>query len=85
MKQFSELTLEELYKRKATIKGVLIAFIVLAVLIALGFTYLFFFGKKSLSIPTLIPLFILPITWVPIFISIKSLNEEIESRKTKMD
>jgi len=85
MKQFSELTLEELHKKKASIKGVLIAFIVLAVIIALGFAYFFFFGKKSLSIPTLIPLLILPITWIPIFISIKSLNDEIDLRKSKMN
>lgn len=83
MKQFSALSLEELTKRKATLKGVLIAFIILAVIIALVFTYLYFFRTKPLAIATTIPLFVLPITWVPIFISIKSLNDEIELRKSK--
>ncbi|RZL50335.1 MAG: hypothetical protein EOP00_04825 [Pedobacter sp.] len=83
MNQFSKLSLEELIKKKSTTKGVLIGFVTIAVIIALLFAYLHFFMGKHIKIVTLVPLFILPITWVPIFITIKSLNEEIAIRKSK--
>lgn len=83
MKQFSELSLDELQKRKSTLKSVLIGFIVLAVIIVLLFAYLYFFMGKRVKIVSLIPLFILPITWLPIFISLKSINDEIILRQSK--
>lgn len=83
MKQFSELSLDELQKRKSTLKSILIGFIVLAVVIVLLFAYLYFFMGKRVKIVSLIPLFILPITWLPIFISLKSINDEIVLRQSK--
>jgi len=83
MKQYSELSLDELQKRKATLKSVLIAFIVLAVVIVLLFAYLFFVMGKHIKIVSLIPIFVLPITWLPIFISLKSINDEIALRQSK--
>ena len=83
MKKFSELSLDELQKRKSTLKSVLIGFIVLAVVIVLLFAYLYFFMGKHIKIVSLIPIFILPITWLPIFISLKSVNDEIALRQSK--
>jgi len=74
MKKWSELSLEELNKTKSKLKGALIAFIILGVLISLAL----FFLKAKLVL--FIPAMVLPITWLPIYISLKSVNDEIRLR-----
>ena len=76
MKKWSELSLEELNKTKSKLKGALIAFIILGVLISLAL----FFLKAKLVL--FIPAMVLPITWLPIYISLKSVNDEIRLRNT---
>lgn len=74
MKKWSELSLAELNKTKSKLKGALIAFIILGVLISLAL----FFLKAKLVL--FIPAMVLPITWLPIYISLKSVNDEIRLR-----
>ena len=74
MKKWSELSLAELNKTKSKLKGALIAFIILGVLISLAL----FFLKAKLVL--FIPAMVLPITWLPIYISLKSVNNEIRLR-----
>ncbi|MGN8059809.1 hypothetical protein ACTJKN_26260 [Pedobacter sp. 22163] len=76
MKKWSELSLAELNKTRSKLKGALIAFIILGVLISL----VLFFLKAKLVL--FIPVMVLPITWLPIYISIKSVNDEIRLRNT---
>ncbi|TBO41392.1 hypothetical protein [Pedobacter kyonggii] len=74
MKKWSELSLAELNKTKSKLKGALIGFIILGVLIFLA---LFFLRAKLVLF---IPAMVLPITWLPIYISLKSVNDEIRLR-----
>ena len=74
MKKWNELSLAELNKTKSKLKGALIAFIILGVLISLAL----FFLKAKLVL--FIPAMVLPITWLPIYISLKSVNDEIRLR-----
>ena len=74
MKKWSELSLVELNKTKSKLKGALIGFIILGVLISLAL----FFLKAKLVL--FIPAMVLPITWLPIYISLKSVNDEIRLR-----
>jgi hypothetical protein len=74
MKKWSELSLAELNKTRSKLKGALIGFIILGVLISLAL----FFLKAKLVL--FIPAMVLPITWLPIYISLKSVNDEIRLR-----
>ncbi|WP_343524069.1 hypothetical protein [Pedobacter sp.] len=74
MKKWSELSLEELNKTSSKLKGVLIGFIILGVLIALALIFLK--AKPVLFIPVMV----LPITWVPVYGTLKSVNDEIRLR-----
>lgn len=75
MKKLSELSLDELNKKKSTIKAALIAFGIIGVAAAIT---LFLLKAKPVLF---IPLFVLPITWFPIFISLKSITDEIKNRQ----
>ncbi|WP_124586490.1 hypothetical protein [Pedobacter sp. KBW06] len=77
MKKLSELSLNELVSRKSTIKACLIAFAILGVLATLT---LIFLKAKPILFVALIPLLI---TWLPILISLKSINDEIKLRNSK--
>jgi hypothetical protein len=77
MKKWSELSLVELNKTKAQLKGALIGFIILGVLISLA---MFFLRAKLILF---IPAMVLPITWLPIYISLKSVNDEIRLRNSE--
>lgn len=77
--KLTNLTLTELYKRKSTIKGALIAFVILA-LIAAGIL-IYLKPKPALYIP----LMVLPVTWLPIFISLAAINKEISVRNTQTE
>lgn len=77
MKKLSELSLNELTRKKSMIKASLIAFAILGVLAALT---LYFLKAKPILF---IPLIVLPITWFPIFISLKAVSDEIKVRNSK--
>ena len=76
MKKRAELSLNELTKIKSILKGSLIAFGIVGLLAAL----LLFFLKTN---PVLfIPVMVLPVIGLPILISLKSISDEINSRKS---
>ncbi|PTT04050.1 hypothetical protein DBR11_00600 [Pedobacter sp. HMWF019] len=77
MKTLSELSLDELIKRKLTLKGALIGFGILIGLVVLIFCFL---KPKPIL---LVPVIAFPITLLPVFISLKSINDEIRSRGSK--
>jgi len=78
---YEELTNEELLKKRALFKGVSIGFGVIYLLAIAIVIYLFTSkGFKNMSIATLIPIFILPITFFPLLINLSLLNKEIKSR-----
>ncbi len=77
MNTLSELSLDELIKRKLTLKGALIGFGIL-----IGFVILIFFFLKPRPL-LLVPVISFPITLLPVFISLKSINDEIRSRNSK--
>ncbi|MNQ63436.1 hypothetical protein D3C85_778170 [compost metagenome] len=78
---YEELTNEELIKKKALFKSVSIAFGVIYVLAIAIILYLFTTkGFKNVSIATIIPVFILPVTFFPLLINLSLLNKEIKSR-----
>lgn len=83
MKQFSELSINDLNRRKTTLKSTLTSFVILSVIIALILGYLHFFITKHISTSILIPLLVLLITSVTIFIAIKSIADKIELPKSK--
>lgn len=82
MEQLSALGLEELNKRKSTLKLSLASLIISCVIMLLINLYVFIFKSKPVSPGSLIPLFVILMTWIPMFSSLKSVNEEIKSRKS---
>lgn len=74
MKKLSELNLNELTSRRSTLKSSLIAFVILGI----GVAILLLFLKARFV--TFIPVMVLPITWLPMFTSLQSIDEEIKSR-----
>jgi hypothetical protein len=77
MKKLSELNLNELTSRKTTLKSCLIAFILLGIL---AVATLLFLKARPVSF---ISVMVLPMTWLPLWISLKSIHEEIKSRSTQ--
>jgi len=79
---YEELSNEKLLKRRDLFKGVLIGFGVIF-LLAIGIIIyiLNVKGLKNVSIATLVPIFTLPIIFMPILINLSLLNKEIKSRK----
>lgn len=77
---YREVTNEELLKKRDLIKGVSIGFGVIFMLAIAIMVYLFTAkGLKDVSI-ALIPIFTLPVTFVPLLINFSLLNKEIKSR-----
>lgn len=78
---YEELTNEKLIKRRDLLKG---ASIGLGIVFILAITIIIYLmsaeGFKNVSIATLIPVFTLPITFVPLLINLSLLNKEIKSR-----
>ena len=74
MKKRSEMNLNELTGRRTMIKSCLIAFGILGILIAA----LLIFIEAKLTV--FIPVMMLPITWLPLFLSLQTINKEIKSR-----
>ncbi|MCC8408801.1 hypothetical protein LJ707_07660 [Mucilaginibacter sp. UR6-1] len=81
MEQLSALTTEELIARKKKLKGILIGFMVIAGMLVLVYAYRYFVISKPMSVGTFVPLMVLPITWLPMITSLRSLSAEINSRK----
>lgn len=78
---YEELTNEKLIKKRDLFKGVLIGFGVIFVLAIAIVIYIFTAkGFKNVSIATLIPVFTLPMIFVPLLINLNLLNKEIKSR-----
>ncbi|QOG03653.1 hypothetical protein [Flavobacterium sp. MDT1-60] len=78
---YEELTNKELIKKKALFKNVSIAFGVIYILAIAIIIYLFTTkGFKNVSIATIVPVFILPVTFFPLLINLSLLNKEIKSR-----
>ncbi|WP_379091495.1 hypothetical protein [Pedobacter sp. UC225_65] len=80
MKQLSKYTLAQLTKSRALLIGCLIGIGLLWQLVIIVFLYLYFF--KDQAVPFFV-LLILPTTSIGVFISLKSLNNEIKSRTLK--
>ena len=87
MRKLSDLSIPELEKRKKLLKGVLIGFGVLLLIFYIVFIVLIIdkeLKPKMISgfVPAFIPMFTLPIVFLPIIITLNSVNKEIESRKS---
>jgi len=78
---YEELSDEKLLKKRDLFKGVSIGFGVIF-LLAIGIIVyiLSVKGLKNVSVATLVPIFTLPIIFMPILINLSLLNKEIKSR-----
>ena len=80
----SELSNEKLIKRRDLLKGFIIGIGVVWLLIVAFFVYIFLTKDTSkISIAVLVPTFVLPMTLLPVFVSLNLLNKEINLRKLK--
>lgn len=78
---YQEMTNEELIKKRNLIKSVSIGFGIIYILAIAVLIYLFASkGFKNVNIATLIPVFSLPITFLPLLISFGSIKKEIKAR-----
>lgn len=78
---YEELTNEKLLKKRDLFKGVSMGFGVIFLLAIAAIIYIFNVkGIKNVSIATLIPVFTLPVVFMPILINLSLLNKEIKSR-----
>nr|WP_199000019.1 hypothetical protein [Flavobacterium sp. ASV13] len=78
---YQELTTEKLIKKRDVLKGVSIGFGIIFILAIAVVIYIFSSkGVKNVSIATLIPVFTLPMTFVPLLINLSLMNKEIKSR-----
>ncbi len=78
---YGELTNEKLIKRRDLLKGASIGLgIVFILAIAIIIYLMSAEGFKNVSIATLIPMFTLPLAFVPLLINLSLLNKEIKSR-----
>ena len=76
-----ELTDEKLMKQRDLLKGVGIGFAIIYLIAIAVLIYVFSLrGTKNFSIATLLPLIVLPVTFLPIVISFSAVNKEIKSR-----
>lgn len=74
VKKISEWSLEELKRRKSLLKTCLISFGILGVLMAV----LLIVIKAKLTL--YVPVFMLPVTWLPMITSLKAVNDELKVR-----
>jgi len=73
MKKLSELDFNELTRKRKTLKSSLIAFVIFGILVVLVLLFL------KARLVSFIPAMVLPITWLPLFISLKEIDAEIKS------
>ncbi|OXA81305.1 hypothetical protein SAMN05444397_10355 [Flavobacterium aquidurense] len=76
---YRELTNEELLKKRDLFKGVSIGFGVIFMLAITVMIYLFTVKGSNVAI-ALIPVFILPVTFVPLLLNFTLVNKEIKLR-----
>jgi hypothetical protein len=77
----ADLTNEKLIKRRDLFKGVVIGFGIIFIIMIAFLIYLFTTkGSKNIPIATLVPIFSLPVTMTPVFITLASLNKEVKAR-----
>lgn len=78
---FADLPTDKLIKKRDLLKGVIIGFGIFFIITIGLLIYLFATkGTKEIPMVTLIPVFSLPLTLMPILINLASLNKEIKSR-----
>jgi uncharacterized BrkB/YihY/UPF0761 family membrane protein len=78
---YEDFTNEKLLKRRDLFKGISIGFgLIFIILIAVAIYILTGKDFKKSSIATLIPIFTLPVTFVPVLINLSLLNKEIKVR-----
>lgn len=75
---FADLSTESLVKKRDLLKGVLIAFGMMWVVL-LGVAIYFYITKSTLKL--FIPMAILPMTLLPSFIQLTLLNKELKTRQ----
>lgn len=83
MKQnkLSELTIDQLVKKRDLLKGVSIGIGILYIVVLAIIIYLFVTkGLKNVSYAALIPVFALPVTLTPVLGNMSLLEKEIKSR-----
>jgi high-affinity Fe2+/Pb2+ permease len=78
---FSNLSDEKLLKRRDLMKGVLIGFGILFLVII--FVMIFLFRNFNSNKITLVPVFLLPVTFLPLLITYNLINKEVKSRNLK--
>lgn len=82
--ELSDLPDDKLIKRRNLLNGILIGmYIVCVILLALLFYLFFIKGFHSVSMATLIPIFILPFITLPLFFQVQTLNKEMKTRNLK--
>jgi len=81
MEPLSSLRLEDLNKRKSMLKDCLIALLILGVIVLLINLYVLTFKSDPVSLPAIIPLFVVPITSFRLYSLLKAVNEELKSRQ----
>lgn len=78
---YHELTTDELIKKRDLLKGVSIGFAIIFMLAIAIVIYIFNSkGIKNVSIATLIPVFTMPVIFVPLLINLNLMNKEIKTR-----
>lgn len=78
---YEELTNKQLLKKKSFLKGVSIGLGIVFLFVITILVYLWSENKlKNDSVGSFIPVFILPITFLPLLINFKLINKEIKSR-----
>ena len=78
---FAELTDEQLLKKRDLLKGISMGFGIIVIVIICILIYLFTTkGFKDIAFATLIPVFVLPVTFTPLLINLGLINKEIKSR-----
>ncbi len=77
---FAELTDEKLLKKRDLLKGISIGFAIIFILVISILIYLLASKGFKKNIATLIPIFIMPVTFTPLLINLGLINQEIKSR-----
>lgn len=81
---YSEWSNEKLLKSRNSLKGASIGLGIAALSAIIILFYLFFSeGLKQKSFAVLLPVFVMPITFLPVFISFSQMDKEIKSRNLK--
>jgi hypothetical protein len=81
---YSEWSNEKLLKSRNLLKGASIGLGIVYLTAIIILSYLFFSdGFKKTTLPTLLPVFVMPITFLPLLISYSQIDKEIKARNLK--